>query len=382
MKFNKENYEIYVLDFLEGKLTEEDHAMFIKFLEDHPDIYKEVKDISNLQLQPGDIKFYGKNILKRATGTFQYNKDFENFCIAFIEGDLEPDEKLKFENWLKENNEKKYEFESYRKVYLKADKNIFFSPKSKLKKLTIVQRRIRWVSILSAAAAVTVFLIIFTKSADIINRKFISEKSDDELKITTEIETLKEKTEQINKDSGQFQELESTEKQLTEAKLDHIKIEEQAVLSEQKYTSAENYPGHTYDKINTGMEPGAWRKEKISIKPVSSILAFIEIHNSVDYNELKQPVPEKGRNLDGYQTIREFASENILANLFSVNESDEQTKLTLWNLASNGFEGLNNISEGGYALNREINENGTTKRISVETPLLGLSIPIKNKHPQ
>jgi hypothetical protein len=369
MKFNRENYEIYVLDFLEGKLTEEDHNLFIEFLKDHPYINEGVKDIHNIHLQPADTHFQGKNILKKPIRTSEYNNDFENFCIASIEGDLEPDERLKFESWLTENPDKSFEFESFRKVYLKSDMNIIFSLKSRLKKLSIVQKRIRWVSLLSAAAAITIFLIFFIRSADIINPKVISEDSNNELKITTEPENHAEELEQINVNTGQSQVKESTDRRLAETDLDNVSLEEQVAQSKEKL-------------ILTGNEYGNAGREQIIIKPVSSLIASIEIHNTVRDDLLQQSDREEDRTFDDYQTLGEFASNKILGNLLSVNESDNQKKLTFWGLASNGLEELNSISEGGYALDRETSENGTLKRISLETPLLGISIPIKNKHPK
>jgi len=369
MKFNRENYEIYVLDFLEGRLTEEDHNLYFEFLKDHPDIYEEVKSILNIHLQPADIHFPGKNNLKKTIRTSEYNNNFENFCISNIEGDLEPDEKLSFESWLSENPDKSFEYESFRKVYLKADMNIIFGPKSRLKKLSIVQKRIRLASILSATAAVTIFFIFFIKSTDINNRNVISEDINKELKIITELEKPAEESKQINMDTDQSRKQESTENQLAETESINVRIEKQITKAQQKL-------------IITGNEDLNTRREQILIKPVSSLLASIEIHRSVRTDLIQQPDREEGRTLDDYQTLGQFASDKILKNLLSLNESDNKEKLTFWDLASNGLVGLNNITEGGYALDRETGENGNLKRISLETPLLGISIPIKNKHPQ
>src|SRR4030042_6040007 len=365
MKFNRENYEIYVIDFLEEKLTEEDHNLFIEFLKDNTDIYEEVKSIRNIHLQPVDTHFPGKNNLKKTFRTSEFNDDFENFCIASLEGDLEPDEKLNFESWLSKNPDKSFEYESFRKVYLNADMNIVFSPKSRLKKLSIVQNRIRLVAILSAAA-VTIFFIFFIKSADIINHNVITEDSNNELKINTEPEKPVQELNQINVDTSKSHEQESTDNQLVETGLGNVSIEKQATQ-----------PKHNL--LLTGNEYINASREQILIKPVSPLLARIEIHSSVGNDLLQQPDREESRTFDDYQTLGEFAGDKILRNLLSANESDGREKLTFWDLASNGVEGLNSITDGGYALSREISENGTLKRISLETPLLGISITIKNK---
>jgi hypothetical protein len=369
MKFNRENYEIYVIDFLEGKLTEEDHNLFIEFLKDNTDIYEEVKSIRNIHLQPVGTHFPGKNNLKKTIRTSEYKDDFENFCIASLEEDLAPDEKLNFESWLLKNPDKSFEYESFRKVYLNADMNIVFSPKLRLKKLSIVQNRIRLVSILSAAAAVTILFIFFIKSADIINHNVIKEDSNNELKITTEPEKPAEELKQINVDTSKSQEQESTDNQLVETELGNVSIEKQATQ-----------PKHNL--LLTGNEYINSSREQILIKPVSPLLARIEIQSSVGNDLLQQPDREESRTFDDYQTLGEFAGDKILRNLLSANESDGREKLTFWDLASNSIEGLNRMTDGGYALGRETSENGTLKRISLETPLLGISIPIKNKHSQ
>lgn len=349
MKFNRENYELYVIDFLEGKLPEEDHIMFIKFLRDHPDINDEVKDIHNVQLQPGDEQFPGKQILKKNVRASYYQADFDNFCIAYLEGDLEYAERIDFEHWILKNPEKNHELELFRKVYLKADLNNIFSSKSGLKKRSIVQNRIRIIPILTtAAAAIVIFIIIFVRPADVINTVVISEDTNNNIKVTTE---------QVNAWTEEFQEQPSADQKLM---TDDI----------------------NYANIDPDMEHEAVSREKISIQPVSSLFAQVENQKLVRYDILQQPDTLENRKFDEYQTLGEYVNENILGNFFSLAESDKKEKMTLWNLASNSLEGLNSMTDGGYALDKETNRNGTLKRISLETPLLGISIPVKNKQPQ
>lgn len=343
MKFNRGNYELYVIDFLEGKLSEEDHILFIKFLEGHPDINEEIKDIHSFQLQSGDESFPGKKFLKKNISTSKYQDDFNNYCVSYLEGDIESAEKINSENWISNDPEKTPELELFRKAYLKADMSIIFSQKSRLKKRSIVQNRIRLVSILTTAAAVIIFLIIFIRPTNIIDRNVISEGSNDDSKITTKQEVLTEEIEQIKVDAGKFQEQQSTDEQI---------------------------------------EHGAWSIERISIKPVSSILAHVETESSINISGLRLSYAGEEKKFDDYQTLGEYVNKNIVNDFFSVDESDNQEKLTFWNLALNGLEGINSITDGGYALDKETDENGTLKRVSLETPLLGISIPVKNKQPQ
>ena len=365
MKFNRENYEAYVLDYLEGKLTDSDHDLFLEFLKDNPDIYEEIKDTGNIQLKSASIQFHDKNILKKSIILSEFDSDFENLCIAFIEGDLESTERPKFESWLSENSDKLYEFELFRKSYLKPDMNIIFSPKSRLKRFSINQKRIRLVSVISAAAVV-VFLILFIRYTDVLKRDMISEKTDTGTKTITDTKISKDESEQ-----------KSTDTQFANNQL----IESESVKGKSKELQEDSNRDFGLNDNNWADNNNAGR-EKIIIKPVSSMLAKLENYKSVDYNRLKKTGSEPTRNFESYQTLREFASNQILTNLFPGDGLDKQTKITFWDLASNGFEELSRITDGGYTLNRETNENGKLKRLSLETPLLGFSIPIKNKQPQ
>jgi hypothetical protein len=231
--------------------------------------------------------------------------------------------------------------------------NIIFSPKSGLKKRYIVQNQIRLISILTTAAAVIIFLIIFFRPADNTDRNIISEDNNTNLEVISEKEVLTEEILQIDIENEPFQNHQSAEKLLTKEELN-----------------------------NTGMEHEAWGMEKIAIKPVSSLLAQVENHQSVRYDKLKQQDQGEERNFDDYKTLREFVNENILSGFFSLEGRDEPEKTTVWTLASNSLDGLNNITNGGYAIDRETNENGALKRVSLETPLLGISFPVKNKQSQ
>jgi len=349
MKFNRGNYELYVIDFLEGNLSEEDHILFLKFLQDNPVINEEIKDIHNVQLQSGDEHFPGKKFLKKNISTSKYQDDLYNYCVSYLEGDIKSAEKINFENRISNNPDEANELELFRKVYLKADMSIIFNQKSRLKKRSIVQNRIRLFSILTTAAAVIIFLIIFIRPSGIINRNVISKSSNNDLKSTTEKEIITEETEQINVETGKEKEQQSKDEPLAESELDNIKVKKEAIDSQKKFTSTDS----NYSNINTSIKQGAGSMERISMKPVSSLLAYVKTESSIHISGLRQSDPGEVRNFDEYKTIREYVNKNILSDFFSADESDKQEKLTFWNMASNSLEGINSITDGGYALDKE-----------------------------
>ncbi|MBN2039153.1 MAG: hypothetical protein JW864_03870 [Spirochaetes bacterium] len=371
MKFNRDNYELYVIDFLEGTLPENDHVLFITFLEDNPDIKDIVNHIHSVQLQPGTIYFEGKQILKKNLNPSQYQDDFDNYCIAYLEGDLDSAEKINFENWLSDHREKNNELELFRKAYLKADMSIGFSQKTGLKRRFIIQRRVRLISVLATAAAAIILLVIFIIPVDLIDRNIISEESESNVQVNTDQGSPEEIQEQIIPEKESFLLLESTVNEIEYARSKNVKT----TTFVQSYADFKNEQDQ---KFHT--------RENISLDPVVSLIAQVENRPSVRYDILKKPdrVEEinEEKNFDEYQTLREYVNNNILSDFFSFKKSEQQEKTTIWDLALNGMEALNSITDGGYALDRKISENGNLKRISVETPLLGFSIPVKNKQLQ
>jgi hypothetical protein len=353
MKFNRGNYELYVIDFLEGRLSENDHILFISFLDNNPDIREEISNIQNLQLKPEHEPFPAKEILRKNIPCSFNKEDFDFYCIAYLEGDLDPAEKTNFENLLSNNPEKNQQLDLLRKVQLKADMNITFDGKAGLKRKFIIQKRIRLASIITSAAAVIIFIIVFMNTGHWIKRQAVSEEGNDQLKTITEHGIIKENHEQSQ--------VTENNPAITSGKAVNLNPDNIAVTSsDENNIDSKTIPDEKSEII-----------EKISIEPVLSLTARIENREPVITHKLKSSYPGEEKNYDGYLTIKEYLNENILNDFHSI-----------WNLAMYSMEGLNNITEGGYALTREINRYGNVKRISFETPLLGISVPVKNKQPQ
>lgn len=374
MKFTRENFELYVIDYLEGKLAVHDNELFLQFLEENPDINYEIEEIRKIQLEPINIKFNNKNNLKKNTSPSKYNNEFENLCIAFLEGDLESTEKKKFESWLSENPDKLIEFELFRKSRLRPDINIIFNPKSKLKRLTLVQKRIRLISAISAAAVI-ILVMIFTVNKDFLSNDLITEKTGTNIKAQPDTEASRNEN-VANVNDHQYADNQLYKKELSTG-LKEVDPRNKYVDSGLKNDSVtgDKYISQLDGLLNSG-------KEQIEIQPVSSLFAKVENKNSPDLYNLKKPESEPAMTFDSYQTLGQFAGNKILKSLMPGYDSVTQTKITFWDLASNGFKELNQITDGGYALDMETDRSGKIKRISIETPLIGFSIPIKNRQPQ
>jgi hypothetical protein len=374
MKFTRENFELFVIDYLEGKLTDHDNEMFLQFLRENPDIKYEVEEIKKIQLEPIVIKFNDKNNLKKNSGSLKFDSEFEDLCIALFEGDLEPPEKEKFESWLSENPDKLIEFELFRKSRVKPDINIVFNPKLKLKRLTLVQRRIRLISAISAAAVI-ILVIIFTVNKNYLSNDLVAEKPATNLKVQPDTE-VSGAANIANGNDYQYLDNQSNVRELSN---DSREVEQGNKQVDFGIKNNNVKTGKYFSKPDDLSESV---KEQIEIQPVSSLFATVENKNFPGLNNLRKSESGSDMKYDSYQTLAQYAGNKILKSLMAGNDSIVQAKITFWDIASSGFKELNQITDGGYALDTETDRSGKIKRLSFETPLIGFSIPIKNRQPQ
>ena len=122
---NINNYEEFLIDFIDGNLKDEEHAAVVLFLEQNPDIAEEFDGIADFNLDSCNIEFSNKEILKK---TFDINIDnCEHYFIAAAEGDLSADELIHLDEFIAQNPdlEKDYKMFQNLRLSIPADVPIF-----------------------------------------------------------------------------------------------------------------------------------------------------------------------------------------------------------------------------------------------------------------
>ena len=186
MNIDRNNYEIYFLDYLEGRLTAEETAGLLLFVKENPDLKALIEDEEWISLDPDKaIDFYPKFALKRETnevdesgltdiGSLPGNavistsginaRNYEEFMVRYHENDLNDSEKSALADFLKDNPSLIREFELFENTLLKADTAISYPYKSGLKRNIIKRYRTKKVlAIISMAASVLLFSTLMLK---------------------------------------------------------------------------------------------------------------------------------------------------------------------------------------------------------------------------
>lgn len=161
MGIDKNNYEAYLLDLWEGNLSKEDKVLLYQFLEDHP----ELDDGESLNLLE-DIFIPDRNINfdKAAIHFNQINlQNHEFFFVAYVEGDLSPEEMTAVNEFLVAHATLNEKFTQFKKAKL-AIETIQYPHKEKLifGKAPIFSMPARRRLIVAVAASIA--LVIWTSS--------------------------------------------------------------------------------------------------------------------------------------------------------------------------------------------------------------------------
>lgn len=161
MKITINNYEEYIIDFLEDSLPDDVRIEFEMFLRENPEIADEINGFENISLQPETVIFDDKNNLKKTEFSDILNCTyFEELCIRKVEGDLTDEQYNDFKIILNKEKKNQKIFQQISSTRLKPDLNIIFSEKKSLKQSNVLNRRMLWAITSVAASIVFIFVIL------------------------------------------------------------------------------------------------------------------------------------------------------------------------------------------------------------------------------
>ncbi|MBW6500483.1 MAG: hypothetical protein K0B05_03735 [Bacteroidales bacterium] len=161
MKPDRSNYEIWFIDWLDGKLDESQVQQLQEFLDGNPDLMEEFKVLAPVHLKPPDGSFVSKESLKKRPGDLT-DSQFEYLCIASLENDLSPAQAGELHEAMADDPAKSQIYNLVNKIKLVPAETRYLH-KSKLKRVGVYAKVFRISLALSgAAAAVALFLTLFT----------------------------------------------------------------------------------------------------------------------------------------------------------------------------------------------------------------------------
>ena len=158
MNITRNNYEAFFLDFLEGNLEEDKVDLFLDFLEQNLDLKTELQQYENVVLPEKQVVFWGKQQLYKGVADRVHILD--NKAIAYLEGDLDGEEKKLFELYISNNPELEAEYRLFARTKLTPDTRIKYPNRKKLYIKSGSSIVLNWV--VRAAAVVVLFWGIYS----------------------------------------------------------------------------------------------------------------------------------------------------------------------------------------------------------------------------
>lgn len=156
MKINRNNYEVFFLDYYEGNLPAEQVAELFLFLEENPQFKSEFDSFETIILKPSSIiNFPEKAWLKKGSIN---EENYVRFFIGYVEGTLTETEKQELVVFLQNYPAYKSDFSLFEKTKIHPDFQLVYPDKKGLKKpIPFYQSQTTWYYV--AAAACIVFLV-------------------------------------------------------------------------------------------------------------------------------------------------------------------------------------------------------------------------------
>ncbi|PWD99718.1 hypothetical protein [Marinilabilia rubra] len=100
---SRENYEIWFVDYLDGKLDESSKMEFFVFLETNPDLADELKSFESLELEAEEVSFSTKSQLEKSEADFMEMSSSDYLLVKQMEEGLNDGEEQELATKIKED---------------------------------------------------------------------------------------------------------------------------------------------------------------------------------------------------------------------------------------------------------------------------------------
>ena len=158
-EINLHNYELFMIDFLEGQLETDVHQEMIDFLNQHPEIRSEIEELDIIQVSADESSTFSlKESLKKVV-IIPYEaiteNNYEEIFIENAEGSLDKIQQESLAKFIEINPDLEQDFRIYSNLKLESDPTIKYEHKAQLKKRAAI-----WKPMYSYGVAVAASIVI------------------------------------------------------------------------------------------------------------------------------------------------------------------------------------------------------------------------------
>jgi len=360
MGINRENYEAYLLDQMEGRLSDEEQHELHDFLAMNPDCAFEAGFETAQILPREEIEYPDKNALRKTmpdSHTPLSVSNFDLFSIARLEGDLTETQVREHELMLKEQPVLQSEWEQWLQTRLTGE-DIVFPWKESLRHKPPLFRRLPLSAILSAAAAVALIAVLFIFRDNPVER------------ITSE--------EPVRMPAIEQQEVKvpvtpPVVREQTSPEADAVR--ENALTNPEEIVLTEAVAAPE-DPADQGQD-ATGKELRVSPRPLRAALAANTIPAPVvdgNYDRIRPlQIPETPVHMSGV-SVNRLAGMNLQE---AVETYAEEKDISIWTIANAGIKGINRITGSNIALFAARDDEGEVSGFQLKSKRLNISTPLE-----
>lgn len=325
MKINRENYEPYFIDLLDGTLSNEMVDELLDFLRLNPDLAEELKGLEGIQLPLENLPKYDHQKLLKSG--LDQSDVFNETCIRYLENDLSEKEEKELQLYLSKHTKAKAEYNLFKATISEPDLMVVYPNKDALK------HRLKILPLWYAAAAVVLLGILFWFN----------------LPQSTTVENVAQLTPIINEQPT-------------------VKIDEAPLKN--NFAKVENIEPKVEVQKPEPVQTAATRNEEI-IEPLQANLSIPEFKNQTDNSFALATVPAKAElnETEYYPTVPELIAQEV-------NKID--WKKGMQKVSHFTLNKLRQITDD--KLDYSSKPDGEVTKIEYNSRLLAFSVPVNSKN--
>lgn len=162
MKINRDNYEAFLLDLQEGRLSVDEQKHLHDFLQLNPDCDALLPESESWILEGSQVTYPGREQLKRefpTPSTILTDYNFDLFSIARMEGDLTVEQEAAHRSTVAGDKQRSSQWLEWQQTRL-VPEPLLFKRKDRFLHKNGRRNRVIWMSVISAAAAVALLIVL------------------------------------------------------------------------------------------------------------------------------------------------------------------------------------------------------------------------------
>jgi hypothetical protein len=364
MQIDRSNYEIWLIDWLDGNLNDSQAEQLRHFLTENPDLKEESEEVTMFRINPSVKSYLHKNELKKTTSDLPMSQ-FEYFSVAYLEDDLNDKEKTGLFESIENDQEKKFSFELVQRIKLSPG-NFSYAHKNRLLKRSIAQNAIRWSLIgLTAAAIITLVIITIVSKPHELNIE--SNKTSQTVSTDSAVPKQAAGIASNYVKEGRVSFPDKIRKKSTNAE----SLKPSSAIPEiKKNHYAENDPMPELLALSRTII------DKINVPPSNNLIG-VPISNTLIAISHTKIVQEYD---DGRSKLSRFIAKTFREKILKETKAKD-SPLKAYELAKASVSGLDKLFGWDMALDERKDANGTLKSVYFSSKILKFNAPIKNTGP-